>query len=62
MKKIILASALLAVAAFCHADNSDDRFPKGKASKISEYFTGTITGEEVKNKFNDNIVPYADST
>lgn len=55
MKKIILASALLAVAAFCHADNSDDRFPKGKASKISEYFTGTITGEEVKNKFNDKI-------
>lgn len=55
MKKIILASALLATTAFCYADNGDDRFPEGKASKISEYFTGTIAGEEVKNKFNDKI-------
>ncbi len=55
MKKIILASVLLATTVFCYADNGDDRFPEGKASKISEYFTGTIAGEEVKNKFNDKI-------
>ena len=55
MKKIILASALLAVAAFCHADNGNDRFPKGKSSKISDYFTSTLEKKENNNKFNEKI-------
>lgn len=46
---------MFAVATLCYAGNGNATFPKGKAKKISDYFTSTLEKKENNNKFNEKI-------
>jgi predicted esterase len=46
---------MFAVATLCYAGNGNATFTKGKAKKISDYFTSTLEKKENNNKFNEKI-------